>query len=241
MNLLKTSRKYHKWLMLFLGLQFVIWSITGAYMVFFNIDYIHGDTLVVNHQTKISPQNISVTTAQIHQKYPAAKNISLGIFINQNVYRFTVEGQTQLVNARTGILMSPLNKKQAISAAQHFYTGNDKINRVEFIADNPPFELSRRVHNALPAWRINFDDFASPSLYISAQSGELIAKRHQFWRLFDWMFKFHAMDYKKGDVDSSLLFWFTALGILASIFGLILMYFRVFKDNSAELPPQGAE
>jgi len=51
MKLLKTSRKFHKWLMLFLGIQFLIWSISGAYMVIFDIDYIHGDSLVVNHQT----------------------------------------------------------------------------------------------------------------------------------------------------------------------------------------------
>ncbi|MFT6029889.1 MAG: hypothetical protein ACI8O8_001630, partial [Oleiphilaceae bacterium] len=30
--------------MLFLGLQFLIWSISGAYMVIFDIDYIHGDS-----------------------------------------------------------------------------------------------------------------------------------------------------------------------------------------------------
>ena len=46
--------------MLFIGAQFVIWSVTGAYMVFFNIDYIHGDTLVINHQNKIDPNNINL-------------------------------------------------------------------------------------------------------------------------------------------------------------------------------------
>ena len=49
-NILKVSRKFHKWLMLFIGLQFIIWSISGAYMVIFDIDYIHGDSLVVTHQ-----------------------------------------------------------------------------------------------------------------------------------------------------------------------------------------------
>jgi hypothetical protein len=49
MGLLKISRKSHKWLMLFVGVQFVIWSITGVYMVLFDIDYIHGDSLVINH------------------------------------------------------------------------------------------------------------------------------------------------------------------------------------------------
>ena len=47
MATLKTSRKLHKWFMLFIGLQFVIWSVTGAYMVFFDIDYIHGDSQAI--------------------------------------------------------------------------------------------------------------------------------------------------------------------------------------------------
>ncbi len=58
MGIVKTSRKFHTWLMSFVDVQFVIWSITGAYMVFFDIDYIHGDSLVINHQTKINPNDI---------------------------------------------------------------------------------------------------------------------------------------------------------------------------------------
>ena len=85
MGLLKTSRKFHKWLMLFVGVQFVIWSITGAYMVFFDIDYIHGDSLVINHQTKIVPNDIQYSLKSLLNDYPQAEQISVGTFINQNV------------------------------------------------------------------------------------------------------------------------------------------------------------
>ena len=64
MKVLKISRKFHRWLMLFLGIQFLIWSISGAYMVIFDIDYIHGDSLVVNHQTfsLVISLNLKMTT-----------------------------------------------------------------------------------------------------------------------------------------------------------------------------------
>lgn len=231
MSVLKTSRKYHKWLMLFLGLQFVVWSVTGAYMVFFNIDYIHGDTLIVNHQNKVDANNIDYSLEQLFEKYPDAENVELDLFVNQEVYRFSQNEKKFLVAASNGKQLSPLNKEEAIKAAKFLYTGDGKVASVELIADNPPFELSRRVHSALPAWRVNFDDLGSPSLYISSTNGKLLAKRHEFWRLFDWMFRFHAMDYLDGEIDNWLLFWTTLFSIFASITGLILMYFRVFKSE----------
>jgi hypothetical protein len=101
----------------------------------------------------------------------------------------------------------------------------------ELITDNPPFELSPRY---LPAWRVNFDDFGSPSLYISAQTGMLVTKRHEFWRTFDLMFSLHVMDYEDEDPSNWLLFWFVCFALLAAMLGLILTYYRIFKKE----PPQ---
>ncbi len=233
-SLLKTSRKLHKWLMAFIGAQFVIWSVTGAYMVFFDIDYIHGDSLVQNHQTKLNVEDIHYSQQALYQAYPNAEKIQLAKFIDRDVYRFKQDGVHFIVDAQNGELLSPLSKQQAVKAAQFEYTGSGGVAEVEYIEDNPPFELSRRVHDALPAWRVNFDDFGSPSLYISARSGALLAKRHEWWRIFDWMFRFHVMDYEDSEIDNQLLFWFTLLGIFAGISGLILTFYRVFKTNNSD-------
>ena len=40
------ARKTHKWLGLFIGLQVVVWSLSGIYMTVVHIDTIHGDHLV---------------------------------------------------------------------------------------------------------------------------------------------------------------------------------------------------
>jgi uncharacterized iron-regulated membrane protein len=232
MATLKTSRKLHKWIMLFIGLQFVIWSVTGAYMVFFDIDYIHGDSLVHNHQTKIEPNKIDYLLSDLLRDYPQAEQIEVSTFINLNVYRFSHADQRMLVDASNGQVLSPIDEEWAKAAARHYYTGSGEIQQVELIVQDPPFELSPR---ALPAWRINFADFGAPSIYVSANTGELVGKRHEFWRLFDWMFRFHVMDYVDGDeIDNMLLFWVSLTGILACIFGLILTYFRVFKPDSKE-------
>lgn len=231
MTTLKMSRKLHKWFMLFVGVQFVIWSVTGAYMVFFDIDYIHGDSLVHNHQTKIQTDEMQYSLADLLTDYPQAENFEVGTLINLNVYRFSQAGQRIVVDAANGNQLSPINEEWAKKAASHYYSGEGEIKEVELIIQDPPFELSPR---ALPAWRVNFANFGAPSIYVSATSGELVGKRHEFWRLFDWMFRFHVMDYEDSEIDNMLLFWLTLAGILACVFGLILTYFRVFRPNSDE-------
>jgi hypothetical protein len=162
------------------------------------------------------------------------------MFVDKEVYRFSIKGESgeksntqYLLDASNGQQLSPLTKATAIKVAKHYYTGDGEVQEVELITENPPFELSRR---RLPAWRVNFDNFGSPSLYISAQSGQLVTKRHEFWRLFDWMFRFHIMDYGEDeDAGNLLLFWIVLFGILACLTGLILTYFRVFKPGKPQI------
>ena len=214
--------------MLFVGVQFVIWSVSGAYMVIFDIDYIHGDSLVENHQTKINQDNIDYPLAKLIQAYPDAERLEMGVFLGKTVYSFKQGEQDFLIDAHTGLLLSPLDQTTAVKAAKHYYTGDGEVAEVELITQDPPFELSRRV---LPAWRVNFDDFGSPSIYVSAETGKLVTKRHEFWRTFDLMFSLHVMDYEDEDPSNWLLFWFLLFSLTASILGLILTYFRVFKSS----------
>lgn len=233
MSLLKTSRKFHKWLMAFLGIQFLIWSVTGAYMVFFDIDYIHGDSLVKNSQEKIDPQQLNYSLESLLQAYPNAQQISVETFLGKAVYRFEYDDKRWLIDAANGELLAPLDKETAIRAAKFYYSGEGNVAEVSLITDNPPFELNPDV---IPVWRINFDDLGSPTIYVSAQTGAMVGKRHDFWRLFDWMFRFHVMDYETGeDLNNSLLFWFTLFGIFSCISGLVLSYFRIFRSQQASL------
>ena len=50
MNSHKLSRWLHKWLSIVIGVQALIWAISGFYMVAVDIDFIHGDSLVRNNR-----------------------------------------------------------------------------------------------------------------------------------------------------------------------------------------------
>ena len=215
--------------MLFVGMQLLVWSITGAYMVLMDIHYIHGDSLVANKKPTIAFNNVNYSFSELMSDYSKASDIELGLLQNQTVYRFNDGEQKVILSAIDGRQLSPIDEMLAISIAKDNYTNTKAaVINVQLITVNPPRELSSRH---LPVWRIDFDDFASPSFYISANSGQLVTKRHSYWRIFDWMFAFHVMDYIDEEADNKLLLIFTVLAFIASIFGLVLTYFRLMPQK----------
>ncbi len=232
MNVNKTSRKIHKWLMLFLSIQFLIWSISGVYMVVFDIDYIHGDSLIIDDKSMIEPQQVNYTFSELFNDYPSAKNVELRTFIGTTVYQFTLgskQGNSSvLLDARNGQQLSPINEATARVVAKYYYRGEEQIADIQLLTDKAPFELSSRH---LPVWRIDVDDFSYSTLYISAQTGKVVTRRHQFWRIFDLMFSLHVMDYEDEDPANQLLFWFALFAAFAVITGMVLTYNRVLKGR----------
>jgi hypothetical protein len=198
-------------------------------MVILDIDYIHGDSLVSDRQTFLKSEQIGYSIAELYTDYPKATEIELSTLLYDAVYRFNDGENKYLLSADTGKSLLPISENDAKSIAKHHYKQtNVVIKQVNLITENPPFELSARH---LPVWRIDFEDFASPSFYISVNTGELVTKRHNFWRIFDWMFSFHVMDYVEEDASNKLLFVFAVLSIFASFFGIVLAYFRVLKKK----------
>lgn len=68
-----------------------------------------------------------------------------------------------------------------------------------------------------------------PTLYISPMTGELVAKRHDLWRTFDFVWMLHIMDYEeRTDMNNTLLRVATWMAVATSATGgwLLLYSFR---------------
>ncbi len=227
--LVTKARRYHKWLMAFVGIQFVLWSFSGAYMVIMDIDFIHGDTLTHHQPKSIDREQVTYTVNDLKAALPQAENIRLGYLQDELVWRYTDENGKGMVSAIDGDTLSPMNKQAAMRIARSHYTGEGELTSLTLITENAPSELSPRH---LPVWRADFDDIASPTLYVSEGYGEVITRRHTFWRGFDWMWRLHIMDYDDGEnVGNAFLTIIAVLGLFASIAGLILVVFRVFLSG----------
>ena len=224
MRAVRLSRKIHKWVALVLGIQLFLWALSGFYMVAVHIDIIHGDMLVKNMNGNIDPDiSLALSPAQVVQRHPQAHTVTLKALLNKPVYLVEGEAELLLVDASTGEQLSPLSEAAALQIARTHYAGDGKISRVESIVSDPPGEIR---FMPLPVWRVDFDDAWGSSFYIDPNSGRLRSRRHTLWRVFDFLFMLHIMDYEEREnVGTNMLRIFASLGVVLGLSGIWLLFY----------------
>ena len=218
-------RTLHKWLGLFVGLQLVLWTVSGFYMVVVDLDFIHGDSLVRNLRAPLTMAGKLVSVTSVAERYPAVTQVALRSLGPESlpVYEVTTDGHTVLVDAQNGRQLSPLSQDAIRQLARHYYAGPGRIAMLTIIERNPPLEIQMRP---LPLWRVDFDDWLQASLYLHPDTGTLVTRRHRFWRWFDFLWMFHIMDYEgRTDMNNGLLRAATSLGLATVWSGMGLLYF----------------
>jgi uncharacterized iron-regulated membrane protein len=225
MNLAIFSRKAHKWLSLFVGVQIVLWTISGFYMVVVDLDFIHGDPLVRNLKVPLSVQSDRIPFREAARAHPEVTQISLRSLpgIVTPVYEVTTRGRKVLLDASNGQQLSPLADVTIKSLARSYYAGKGELVSLTLLERDPPLEIQTRP---LPLWRADFDDWLETSLYLHPDTGVLVTRRHRFWRWFDFLWMLHIMDYdQRTDMNNGLLRASTVLAGITVISGMWLLYF----------------
>lgn len=218
------ARTLHKWLGLIVGLQVLIWLASGLYMVVVDIDFIHGDPLVKNmQQAVVIPDGELLSMAGLRARYPDASQIGLRPVMGKSYYMVTVADNRYLLDPETGAVQSPLGEQTAREIARYHFAGEAPITSATLITANPPMEIQTR---RLPLWRIDFDDRFSTSFYIDPHDGSLLTRRHQYWRIFDFMWMLHIMDYEDhSDAHNLLLISAQVTGLAFAVTGLWLLFY----------------
>jgi uncharacterized iron-regulated membrane protein len=221
-------RSLHKWFGLIVGLQVLIWLATGLYMVVLDLDFIHGDPLVRNMQQAITlPDSSRVNIATLRTKYPDATDIGLRPVLGTSFFTVTTPENRYLINPVSEEVISPLGEEFARKIASYHFNGKDSIREVRLITSDPPGEIGSR---RLPLWRVDFDDRYATSFYIDPHTGALVTRRHQYWRIFDFFFMLHIMDYdERTDAHNLLLQIAQFTGVIFGVTGLWLLFYSFRK------------
>ena len=227
MRLHIAARKTHKWLGLFIGLQVVIWSLSGLYMTAVHIDIIHGDHLIRHSPSKgaaVAGLMDPLAAASAHQ----GQSVRLAWIRNQAAYVVKGEAGERVVDARSGKLVPPPTEAEIRAIARSTYTGDEPIASARLITDIPGEIRGRKP----PLWRVEFDQWNKPTLYFSPATGELVSRRHELWRIFDFVWMLHIMDYETRDnVNNVLLRAFTWGAVLMALSGAWLLVYAFPKKK----------
>lgn len=231
------ARKAHKWLALIVGIQAMFWMVSGAYMATVDIDFIHGDPLVRN---VVEPVNRDLPglypMGDILERYPQATQVQFVARRGHPHYVVkTAQGST-LLDATTGAERTPIDRSEAMLLAKHYYAGDGEI-ATAVLLDNDDARPTEIQSRPLPLWQVRFDDRIETTFYVSPTTGELITRRHTFWRLYDFLWMFHIMDYEnRTDFNNNLLRVAAFVGLMFALTGVWLLFYSLKKRQQAVIP-----
>ncbi|EAR16158.1 PepSY domain-containing protein [Robiginitalea biformata] len=214
----KWIRKTHRYLGLFLGIQFLIWTISGMYFSWTDIDEIHGD-----HYKKASPVQTSFNdllgTSQLATKEPV-QSLELLEIANEPYYWIN---EAQLYNARTGRKKNGISKEEAQQVASRYMLADLKIAEIQRIDTVDKHHEYRG--RPLPAYEISYETPQNLKAYVAIENGAFQTVRHRDWRWFDFLWMTHTMDYQgRDDFNTVLLRAFSLLGLITVLSGFVLWY-----------------
>jgi uncharacterized iron-regulated membrane protein len=221
------ARKTHKWLGLFVGAQVVIWSLTGLYMTAVHIDIIHGDHFI--RPTPPTPVDLfqlrdPISVAAEH----GADGARMALVRNRPAYVLATQAGDQVVDAKSGSPVPAPSEAEIRSIAESTYIGDGGIASAALVSEIPGEIRGRKP----PLWRVEFDHWNKPTLYFSPTTGELVTRRHELWRVFDFFWMLHVMGYEDRDnVNNGFLRVFTWGAVLMALSGAWLLFYSFHRKK----------
>ena len=224
-------RKAHRYLGIFLGIQFLFWTISGLYFSWTNLDEIHGDHYKNLEYEPLSFENlISPSLIKIKESINSLEIRD----INKKPYYFI--NKKWLYSARTGVRKNELTKDEALYIADKYMKKGLVVKSIEKITKVGKHHEYRK--KLLPAYVISYKSDDNLKAYVSILDAKFQSVRHRSWRWFDFLWMTHTMDYEGRDNFNTItLRAFSLLGLITVLSGFTLAFvttpklMRFFKKN----------
>lgn len=183
-------RRIHKWVGLAVGLQFVLWALSGAAMALLDMEGVAGGP---------SPEAVEAAVPRDAAGWPEIveqlgtgqiEGLRLKTVLYRSVVEVRVNGATQTFDALTGERVRVTAAlASAIARAAHPQAARPVSTTLLTEATLPV-----RGHEP-PIWQLDFEDGEASTYYVSGATGDLLERRNDTWRWWDFFWMLHIMDY----------------------------------------------
>lgn len=223
MKISRLPRSVHQGLGLLIGIQVVLWITGGFVMSVLPIEKVRGEDWVAEQDSSPIPTDIVLLAPDRVARdleLPGLESADLDVWLDQPVYRLRTGETTHLVDAVTGRLLTPLDADTAREVARRDYAGPGTVARVT-LQEEPLLEIRGRD---LPQWRVDFEDSRNTTVYVSPQTGKVTGRRNTIWRVYDFFWMLHIMDYsERDDFNHPLLIGSAAVAWILATSGIWLV------------------
>ena len=242
-------RKVHRWLGLLMALQIVAWMASGLWFSIFPIEEIRGEHLThPSQQLELDRfDGVSAPLAiqqALDRHFDGAWTLSTVALsrIDGNLY-WQVSGEhsgdpfRRLVDGNSTELVPMLTAEGAGRLAASLLLAPADPLAVEWVdGTETDSEIRGRP---LPLWKVSFRQPESLSLYLDPWTREIVARRTSRWRVFDFFWMLHVMDFEtREDFNHPLLQVAATLGLVIALSGVFLWVVstRVFRRGRRTRP-----
>ena len=180
-NLVRSSRKVHKYLSLAISVQLLLWTVSGIYFSFNKIEDVRGNQYLKPVEIIEAPKGNKISHEQ-----------ALEIVFDQTYLE--------------PLILTEISQEAPGSE----YRGRD-----------------------LPLYKIESSDENSENInvYVDPYSAKIVAIRSNQWRIWDFMWGIHIMDWNERDnIGNIFLKVFSILALLSALSGIYL-FFSANKRN----------
>ncbi len=224
-------RRVHKWVGLVIGVQFLIWAISGTAMALLDMEEVAGGAMAEHAPVAVPspgaawPRIQSALAGQSVSKL-VIRDLAIGF-----VYAVTIHGGERLFDASSGAPVN-IDRSLAQTIATAAYPGTAKAAQVQPL---PELTLAVREHS-LPIWKVDFNDAAKSSYYISGSTGEVLERRNETWRWWDFFWMLHNMDYaQRTSFNHPLIITVGIAMAWLAVTGLWLLFRTMWRHDFAGL------
>ena len=216
-------KKVHKWVGLLIGLQVLLWLISGLVISLLDPEKVSGKKWA--DTTTAVPMTLEPLILLEPAELPAALvKDALGIDLmyqhGKPVYVVRHAGGETLVDASDASVIV-IGQTEARQIALKDFIGDGEV--VSTQKGTAPDRETRNSNGAY--WRFNFSDRSNTSIYISVSTGEILERRNSFWRVRDFFWMLHIMDYPgRENFNNPLIITIALIAIWLGISGFLLLF-----------------
>lgn len=223
----RTLRRVHVWLGWLVGVPILFWTLSGLVMVARPIETVRG----TDRRAAPPPLALPATLTPPRVAIPLT-TLSLEPQGGRTVWIATFPGGARRADPATGAWLPPVTAPEARTLADVAYApASPVVAVIRTPAGRPPLDLRK----PRPVWQVAFAD--GTHLYIDADTGQTLALRTRWWRVYDWMWGLHIMDLRdREDTSHPLLIGFAALALVTTLLALILLPLASRKRRLREQP-----
>ncbi len=213
-------RNIHKYLSFFISLQLLLWTVSGIYFSFNNIELVRGE------QYRL-PSSFSLNLDQLKGDHENISNFDVVNRVDQQILIISDPSGRKYLDTN-GNPVSMLTVEQAKLTVKE----NSTLNPIDVFLIDQDRNGSEYRGRELPLYQVLSlnKDQKSINVYVNPYSGKIVAIRSLQWKIWDLMWGFHIMDWQTRDnINNFLLKVFSILALISSVSG-VLLFFR-FRIN----------